>query len=106
MRCSYLHGGEANISKQEIQKVLEEFIFIAPVIPGNSGLLHCNRINGKYLQLMVDVFCMDVIESVNYWIDNKSDDKKILDRAENMIDIHVGNANFKVENGVLKPFKR
>jgi len=84
LRCAYLHQGEINIEDQRVRKALTEFLFVEPPERGSS---HCFQNNNKLL-LQVDVFCLDVCEAIERWIENVSDDEKIQNRAKKLMTIH------------------
>lgn len=64
LRCSYLHQGGSNIENQKARQALSDFLFIGP--PESGGLIHLNQFN-KALQLQVDIFCLDMANSVEEW---------------------------------------
>jgi hypothetical protein len=83
LRCAYPHQGEVNIEEQWIRKVISEFSFVAP--PENS-IVHCNQHN-NLLQLQVDIFCLDVCNAIEKWVDDVSNDQEIQKRAEKLMTI-------------------
>jgi hypothetical protein len=89
LRCSYLHGGEGNISSQRIMELLDEFVFIVPkFIDGEYKGSHCNKINNK-LQLRVDLFCIDICNAVDEWVNNNGGNKRIQEATNKMLEIHM-----------------
>jgi hypothetical protein len=88
LRCSYLHGGEGDISAQRVQELLEECLFMAPkFINGEFTGPHCNQINNK-LQLRVDLFCLDICSGVDKWVENNKGKKKLHEVTSKMLEIH------------------
>ncbi|MCY8499826.1 hypothetical protein [Bacillus atrophaeus] len=85
LRCSFLHAGEVEISKQRIRDVLDGYIFLKPD-RHNRVFAHMNKINDT-LQLQIDVFCNEIIQAVNEWLKAYSNVQEIQERAELMIDI-------------------
>ncbi|ANB49230.1 hypothetical protein CHR37_04625 [Bacillus velezensis] len=83
LRCSFLHAGEVEISKQRIKNVLDGYIFLKP---NNIIYAHMNKVNDT-LQLQIDVFCKHIIQAVNEWLISYKNIKEIEERAELMIDI-------------------
>lgn len=88
LRCSYLHGGEGEISSQRIKTLLEEFVFLAPkFVNGEYTGSHCNQFN-NILQLRVDLFCLDICNAVEEWVSNNCEKQRIQKIAHNMLEIH------------------
>jgi hypothetical protein len=85
LRCAYLHSGEVGIEQQWVKKVLSKFIFIAPK---NGSVIHGNQFN-DVLQLQVDIFCKDICDAVELWVQDFKNDEKIQLKAETIIDIHT-----------------
>jgi hypothetical protein len=81
LRCAYLHQGEVNIEDQRVRKVLSEFTF---VIPPENGVIHRNQIN-NLLQLQVDIFCLDICNAIEKWVNNVSSEPEIQKRAEKLM---------------------
>lgn len=79
-RCSCLHAGIDHESRKRMMK----FNFTSPLGPGIT--VHMGNIDGK-LQLQVDVFCHDMIEAVNQWCEDVRDNKEIIERMDNLINI-------------------
>ena len=63
LRCSLLHEGKTEISRQRIQKALNDFDFR---IPPATGSIHMNLSNDS-LQLQIDIFLKDVLNSCRKW---------------------------------------
>ncbi len=88
LRCSFLHGGESDISTQRIQEVLEEFVFITPSVKeGISTGSHNIQINNRLI-LRVDMFCEDICRAVSLWSKENSTNNRILDSAAKMMTMH------------------
>ncbi|WPO69925.1 hypothetical protein [Streptomyces sp. KN37] len=64
LRCSLLHEGGTDISRQSIRQALETFHFFTPGERGN--VVHKNSVNER-LYLMVDVFAGDVLAGARTW---------------------------------------
>ena len=71
LRCAYLHEGKSEISEQRARDVLEDFEF---VVPPDSWIIHKNQMNNK-LQLQVNIFCEDIINSIADWLRDISKDE-------------------------------
>lgn len=67
-RCSCLHAGK----NLELDKRIH---FIVP--PPNNNQVHMNSLNGV-LQMQIDIFCTDVVTSVEKWTKNKNLDSGFL----------------------------
>ncbi|WP_018394534.1 hypothetical protein [Bacillus sp. 37MA] len=94
LRCSFLHGGETNISQQRIQEVLQEFIFMAPKIDNGKYFgSHCIEINGR-LVLRIDEFCNDFCVATEKWAEKHCDNKSIQEKVAYMIEIYSGAISF------------
>ncbi|ENH96894.1 hypothetical protein J416_08277 [Gracilibacillus halophilus YIM-C55.5] len=83
LRCSFLHQGETNIEEQKARKVLNDYVFVAPLA---NSIVHNNKVNDT-LQLQVDIFCKDIIEGIKEWLDDVKNNKEINERAKNIIEI-------------------
>lgn len=68
-RCSLLHEGISDISHQQAKKRHDNFIF---VVPQKNGLTIHNNIIDNFLQLRIDLFSKDIIDSCNQWLDDIS----------------------------------
>ena len=71
LRCSYLHAGSENISNEKIRKALEDFHFCEP--PKNGNVEHMNQVDNT-LQLQIDIFCCDMVSSVESWLKTRGSD--------------------------------
>ena len=69
-RCSLLHQGSDDITDQEKRETLTKFEFTYPV---RGTTVHSNKKNST-LQLQVDIFCNDIIEAVEQWINDINGD--------------------------------
>ena len=83
LRCSFLHEGSTNITRQRIQKALDDFHFN---IPSKKKLVHCNQVNST-LQLQVDIFCNDVIDAIKKWLDDINDDEGKKRQLDELLEI-------------------
>lgn len=68
LRCALLHEGSHDITEQRARQALESFNF---VVPPSGCRVHMNQFNNA-LQLQVDVFCLDICESVHRWMADSS----------------------------------
>lgn len=89
LRCSYLHQGGSNIENQRARQALSDFLFIDP--PESGGLMHLNQFNNA-LQLQVDIFCLDMANSVEEWANTEvQNSEEYQSRINNeLIVIHDG----------------
>lgn len=72
---------------QRAREVVEKFQFIvAP--PGMK--IHCNMIGAK-LQLQVDIFCNDVKNGINRWINDIENDSDKQSAISNLLTIQLPN---------------
>lgn len=71
LRCSLLHEGKDDITDQRIRKALDNFHFNIP----SENFIHLNQVNST-LQIRVDIFCNDVINALEKWLNDINDDKK------------------------------
>lgn len=83
LRCSFLHQGETNIENQKARRVLNDYVFVAPV---GQSLIHNNKVNDT-LQLQVDIFCKDIIKGVEEWLGEVKNNTKIKETSKNIIEI-------------------
>lgn len=93
LRCSYLHAGEFNIEEQYIRKALEGFMFV--VTKNKNQIVHNNKLN-NVLQLQVSVYCEDICDGVEQWINDNKDDEKILQKASRIQDIKYITNGFSI----------
>lgn len=91
LRCTYLHGGESDISAQSIQEILHDFVFLAPV-SSKKGIPHCNLFN-NVLQLNVKTFCLDVCDAVDEWVFCNRENTRIQESVKKMLEIHLNGAS-------------
>ena len=84
LRCALLHEGSDDISEQRARESLDRFHFTAPPI---SGSMHCNQKN-NVLQLQVDLFAQDVINSIYEWLRDIEGDRTKKDRIEELVTIY------------------
>ena len=89
LRCSLLHQGETEIINQKARKHLSNFVFLKPTKTPN-GTVHLNMID-DLLQLQVDIFCKQIIEATQKWVEHHKEIDEINDKAKNLIDIHEFN---------------
>jgi hypothetical protein len=85
LRCSYLHEGISDISFQRSRDVLDDFQF---VVPPEGWMIHCNKSNNK-LQLQVDIFCTEIIDSIEIWLNDIEDDKVKMVEINNLLKITI-----------------
>ena len=83
LRCAFLHEGMSEILAQSAREIIEDFQFVAPP---QDGIIHCNKLNNK-LQLQVDIFCKDIIESIENWIKSISTDKAKTEKLTKFLKI-------------------
>lgn len=83
LRCALLHQGEIDITSQRARSQLSKFVFVEPP---RSGMIHNNKINNM-LQLQVDIFCLDICEGVEKWIEENKTNTVFDSRLTNMIEI-------------------
>lgn len=98
LRCSYLHGGEADISKQKQQEILKDFVFLTSEDPEKRGS-HCNKIMDT-LQLDTYTFCMDMNSGVEKWVSDNKTNPKVQDAAGKMLEIHLNGVT--LYNGLVR----
>lgn len=84
LRCAYLHHGESEVTDQRAREVLNHFVFLKPQL---MSAIHLNQSDDK-LQLQVDIFCVDVLLSVEEWVQDYKEDEGINQRAQNLFEIH------------------
>ena len=85
LRCTVLHQGMFDISNQRARRALTGFKFI---VPPQGQQIHCNMFNDS-LQLQVDVFVIDIVESVRAWRDRLRGTSLVEERLNNMAEISV-----------------
>jgi hypothetical protein len=85
LRCSYLNQGTSPIFFQKVRDVLDDFQF---VVPPEGFLLHCNQVN-KILQLQVEDFCTDIVDSVETWLHDIKDDQVKMGKINKLLKITI-----------------
>lgn len=83
LRCSLLHEGHDDISKQRAKEALEKFHFIEPQ---PNKFIHNNQY-GNVLQLQIDVFCNDISNAVKKWDIVTSCNQKITSRKTKLLQL-------------------
>lgn len=90
LRCSFLHQGISDISHQDIKDALDHFKFLEPI----KGLTMHNNIMDNTLQLQIDLFSKDIIDSCNQWLDDISSDTSKKEEMKKMFSfIDIGKPN-------------
>jgi hypothetical protein len=79
-RCSILHQGYTNHEKNRYSKI----IFLEP---NNSYKFHNNIIN-DVLNIDIEIFCNDVCESVEEWLEKNKNNEIVKKNLEKMIKRH------------------
>jgi hypothetical protein len=88
LRCAYLHEGGAGIGAQRARQTLDKFHFIVPPCDGN--VVHCNQDNDT-LQLQTDLFCADICDGAEAWIEVNANNVDIQERMKALVIIHPSN---------------
>lgn len=83
LRCSFLHNGMDDISKQKAQKIIESYKF---VYPGEQLQMHLNR-SGNIMQLDVAIFSLDMVIVAKQWIDLNKENAQINKEAAKIMTI-------------------
>ena len=91
LRCSILHEGSEDITAQRIRETLEKIYFTTLGI-------HRAKTN-NILTLNVAMFCKEMCKAVKDWYDDIKDDKVIIGRIGNMLEIKV--EGFQPMSGVI-----
>ena len=106
LRCSYIHEGTNVVEHQSARKVLDKFVFLS------QGTAHCCHIQNidfggtsddlkNILQLSVETFCNDMIESARKWLSDIQSINAIRERIAGMLKIEdkltVGNGTIRFE---------
>lgn len=95
LRCAYLHEGSDELSSQTVEKTLQRFVFWQPP----KGCVFHNNIrddNGnKALQIQIDVFVDNVIESIGDWMSDIKDDYVKIGKINNLATINFS-SNFSL----------
>lgn len=85
LRCSILHEGSEDISRQRAREVLSK-IYITT--------LGSHRIKtDDVLSLNVSVFCEEMCQAVESWYDDVKDNKIIVERISNILEIKENGFN-------------
>lgn len=82
LRCAFVHEGAA-IDEKNAKKA-SEIVFCLPT-PGR--IVHSNKVGNK-LQLQVDIFCKDIIKSVEYFLKENISDSTFQSRMTNLMNIY------------------
>jgi len=84
LRCALLHEGSDEITEQRARESLDRFHFTAPP---DSGSMHCNQAN-MVLQLQVDKFAADIIQSIREWLSDIKGDIEKEGKLANLVIIY------------------
>ena len=90
LRCAYLHSGVDKIIQQDVNAVIERFIFVFS--PSKIIMAHKNSVtkNGTTaMQLDAHEFCREIEKSVNLFIEDSIDNTTVEDNSKNIL--HVKN---------------
>jgi hypothetical protein len=74
LRCAFLHNGSDVTSTQRARQAIAGFQFVAPK---EGWLVHRNQVNDK-LQLQVDIFCGDICDGVDVWLNGRGSSTSAL----------------------------
>ena len=85
LRCAFLHHGMSDITDQRAQRALTNFKF---VVPPKGLQIHCNLWD-EVLQLQVDLFVNDIINSVRSWREKVRGQETVEMRLNNMAEISI-----------------
>ncbi|WP_066733513.1 hypothetical protein [Cupriavidus sp. D384] len=99
LRCAYLHEGADDVSRQRAREALNRFAFVA------RGA-HCNlfEINGEaILNLNVPLFCTDMVESAEQWLEDVRDNQAVQERLREFLKIR--SEEFELAPGVFMDFR-
>ena len=84
LRCALLHEGREDITEQRAREALDRFHFIGP-LPG--GYYHCNQFN-NVLYLQVEIFCYDVLNGIQKWLQDIQNDPDVERRVDNILKVY------------------
>lgn len=84
LRCALLHEGSDNITEQRARESLNRFHFTAPPESGSS---HRNQY-GTVLQLQVDLFAFDVIDSIDEWLSEIQGNTEKENKLSNLVKVY------------------
>lgn len=94
LRCAFLHQGESDISMQRAKETIEKFKIQAPkVINGQYSGSHNIKID-QYLMIRLDIFCEDVAEGVEKWVDKNKDNRDVQKRASELVVIDSNSISY------------
>jgi hypothetical protein len=80
LRCAFLHEGEFDITGQSARDILEKFNF---VVPFSNFIYHKNQFD-RTLFLQVDLFCIDIIRSVEEWMRVRGSDVAVAQEMSSL----------------------
>lgn len=93
LRCGFLHEGTNDISTNKYKKTIDSFQFVTP--PPIGSRIHMNYIFGK-LQLQIDIFSLDIANSVDDWSDLIKEDQDIQERIKNLLAVHNSDLGVRI----------
>lgn len=76
LRCSALHEGSEWIEKQRAREIVKRFKFYLP----KEGIIYHNNMFGGTLQLQVDIFCNDILEGVERFVEEHNISDELIIR--------------------------
>lgn len=88
LRCAILHRGTEDLTSQPAKKVIDKFLFIAPVdgVTMDSNSFVSER---TIIQLQTDILGNNMIRAVRNWIEENKNNSQINKEAEKIIEIHT-----------------
>nr|WP_313091612.1 hypothetical protein [Moraxella sp. CTOTU48268] len=86
LRCAYLHEGSDDITTQRAREILEKFKFVQPT---TSGIFIHRNTKHTTLQLQVSEFGAEVLNAVETWLSDISDDTEKMNKTENFLKIQM-----------------
>lgn len=93
LRCVFLHQGQSDISEQDKQETINNFIFTKPDKINNNNMhrnynsiIIGNRQTNK-LQLQVDTFCEEILSGTAEWLNENKNDSNINNRSLKLMHI-------------------
>lgn len=87
LRCSLLHQGETDITGQKAKEMLTDFIFVAPKDGSLMHNLQSNTGTSNVLLLQVDIYCEDICQGVEKWVEEYKNNQEVIQRASNLLSI-------------------
>ena len=98
LRCAILHEGSNDISTQKKRDILDKFYFTTKGGGHLTKFSNCiigdvNYNNKEFVQLSVDAFCKDIIESVKKWENDISGNIFVEENIKLMFEIHDPSKN-------------